>query len=77
MRRNHFHGGLDFRTGGQVNWPIYSLKDGYISHISISSRSYGEMAIIVHPDGHSTLYAHLNCFVDSIEAIVRKHQYEQ
>lgn len=77
MRRNHFHGGLDFRTGGQVNWPIYSLKDGYISHISISSRSYGEMATIVHPDGHTTLYAHLNSFVDSIEAIVRKRQYEQ
>ena len=31
IRSNHFHGGLDFKTGGVIGKPVRALADGYIS----------------------------------------------
>ena len=31
IRSNHFHGGLDFKTGGTIGKPVRALADGYIS----------------------------------------------
>ena len=33
IRANHFHGGLDFKTGGAIGKPVRALADGYISRI--------------------------------------------
>ena len=30
IRANHFHGGLDFKTGGTIGKPVRALADGYI-----------------------------------------------
>ncbi|MCQ2199580.1 MAG: M23 family metallopeptidase [Paludibacteraceae bacterium] len=77
LRRNHFHGGLDFRTGGQVNLPIYAVEDGYVSYVSVESRSYGKRVMITHPDGTVSLYAHLNGFLGEIAKKVRQTQEEK
>ena len=77
LRRNHFHGGLDFRTGGAENKPVYAISDGYVSRITISARSYGKLVYITHPNGYTTLYAHLNGFVPELDSIVKAKQYEK
>ena len=77
LRRNHFHGGLDFRTGGMENQPVYSIDEGYVSHISISPRGYGKMAYIAHPNGYTSLYAHLNGFTPKLDSIVKARQYQK
>lgn len=75
MRRNHFHGGLDFRTDGEENKPIFAVADGYVSHVSINRASYGKCVMIAHPNGYTTLYAHLNGFVPRLDSIVKAKQY--
>ncbi len=77
LRRNHFHGGIDFRTGGVENKPIYSLDEGYVAKVSISGKGYGKLVYINHPNGYTTLYAHLNGFVPGLDSIVRAKQYEK
>jgi hypothetical protein len=77
LRRHHFHGGLDFRTGGVENVPVCAIDEGYISKISISPRGYGKLAYINHPNGYTTLYAHLNGFTSGLDSIVREKQYEK
>ena len=75
LRRNHFHGGLDFRTPNGENTPIYAIDKGYVSRITISARSYGKLVYITHPNGYMTLYAHLNGFVPKLDSIVKSKQY--
>lgn len=75
LRRNHFHGGLDFRTLNGENTPIYAIDKGYVSRITISARSYGKLAYITHANGCMSLYAHLNGFVPKLDSIVKAKQY--
>lgn len=77
MRRNHFHGGLDFRTEGQENKPIYAIDDGFVSYISISRTGYGKVAFITHPNGYTSVYAHLNGFVPKLDSIIKSKQYSE
>jgi hypothetical protein len=77
LRRNHFHGGVDFRTGGVENVPVYSIDNGYVSGISISPRGYGKLAYINHPNGYTSLYAHLNGFTPRLDSIIKARQYEK
>ena len=39
IRANHFHGGLDFKTGGAIGKPVRALADGYISRIRVTHGS--------------------------------------
>lgn len=43
IRPNHFHAGLDLRTDPSKNLPIYSIQDGYISRIKVSTYGYGKI----------------------------------
>ncbi len=76
MRRNHFHGGLDFRTDGEENKPIFSIDEGYVSHVSISRTGYGKLVFINHPNGYTSVYAHLNGFVPKLDSIIKSIQYK-
>ncbi len=62
LRPGHWHMGLDIRTAQKENQPVYAAAEGYIAHIGIRSQSFGHFIIIKHPNGFSTLYAHLNDF---------------
>lgn len=77
LRPNHFHGGWDFRTGGQENMAVFAYADGYVSHVVITPGGYGKMAMIDHPDGTTSLYGHLNGFVGELGEYVRAEQYKQ
>ena len=77
LRSNHWHMGLDIRTQQRVNLPVYAAAEGYIAHIGIRSQSFGRFIIIRHPNGLSTLYAHLNDFFPELEQYVVAQQYKK
>ena len=69
--------GLDIRTEAKENYPVYAAAEGYIAHIGIRPSSFGRFIIIRHPNGLSTLYAHLNDFYPALEEYVTAQQYEK
>jgi Peptidase family M23 len=75
LRPNHWHMGLDIRTEAKENYPIYAAAEGYIAHVGIRPQSFGRFIIINHPNGLSTLYAHLNDFYPQLEEYVTAQQY--
>jgi len=74
LRRNHFHGGLDFRTNSDVNKKIFAVESGWVSRITCEPRSYGKRVEITHADGRVSLYAHCNGFLNAIGKKVREEQ---
>lgn len=77
LRPNHFHMGLDCRTDQRENRRVFAAADGYVSRIKIEPWGFGRAISINHPNGLTTLYAHLNEFDPRIEAYVKSKQYEQ
>ena len=78
LRANHFHAGLDIRSSnGRSGDPIYAAAEGYISRISIKSGGYGQAIFIAHPNGYTTVYAHLDEFAPTIANFVESNQYAQ
>ena len=76
LRSNHFHAGLDFKTGGVVGKPIKCVADGYIYRAKVEAAGYG-MALYVMHDGYMTVYAHLDRFPAALAKRVRKYQYDK
>ena len=77
LRPGHWHMGLDLRTEQRENLPVLASAEGYIAHIGIRPLSFGKFIIINHPNGYSTLYAHLNEFYQDLENYVREKQQEK
>ncbi|MEO6328427.1 MAG: M23 family metallopeptidase [Ginsengibacter sp.] len=77
LRPNHFHMGLDCRTERRENLPVYAAADGYIARIKIEPEGFGRAVYINHPNGLTTLYAHLNNFFPALEKYVKEQQYKQ
>ena len=77
LRPNHFHGGLDIKTGGGVNQPVYAAADGYVSRLKQSSFGYGNVLYITHPNGLVTVYGHLNDFRGPVAQELLRRQYEK
>ncbi len=75
LRPNHFHGGLDIRTGGEIGKPILAVADGFVSRINISSIGYGKALYITHKNGYTSVYAHLSDFPPEIKWFIEKNQY--
>ena len=71
--RSRFHTGIDFKGGEGIN--IFSIEDGYISRIEVSPSGYGKVVYITHPNGYSSVYAHLNRFSPDIEKYIKSEQY--
>ena len=77
LRPNHFHGGIDIKTGSGVNQPVYAAADGYISRLKQSSFGYGNVLYITHPNGLTTVYGHLNEFKGPEAVELLRCQYEK
>jgi murein DD-endopeptidase MepM/ murein hydrolase activator NlpD len=76
LRSNHFHGGLDIRTGWASGLPVYAAKDGYISRVAMAGEGYGNTLFLTHPDGFVTVYAHLERLSEPFHSYVKQKQYE-
>ena len=66
LRGNHFHGGIDIKTQGVEGKAVYAVADGYVSRIKISPWGYGNALYITHPNGHTSVYGHLQKFSNEI-----------
>ncbi len=76
LRSNHFHAGIDLKTKGVEGLNVYSVADGYISRVKVSSFGYGKVIYINHYDGNTSVYAHLKEFSQKIDSIVKIKQNE-
>jgi hypothetical protein len=76
IRANHWHMGLDIRTKQRVNLPVYAAADGYVARVSIEPGGFGQAIYISHPNGFTTLYAHMNGFFPALAQHVKSKQYE-
>ena len=74
IRANHFHGGLDFKTGGTIGKPVRALADGYISRIRVTHGS-GYVLDVAYDNGYSTINRHLSAFVGDVARRVEDLQY--
>lgn len=74
-RPNHFHGGTDIKTDRVEGKPIFSIGDGYISHVTIGIGGFGNAVYVHHPEGYTSVYCHLQRFVPQLTTMVRKWQY--
>ena len=77
LRSSHFHTGIDIRTGGQQGIPVQASADGYISRIRVSGGGYGYSLYLKHPNGKTTVYAHLKSFTKEVEKYVKEAQYKK
>ena len=77
LRSNHFHSGLDIKTQQRSGVPIYAPADGYVSRIKVGHYGYGKALYIKHPNGYSTVYAHLQKFETTIQDFVKQSQYKK
>ncbi len=75
LRPNHFHAGIDIK--GKIGLPLVSIADGYVQRIKIQSGGYGKVLYIQHPNGYTSVYAHLHRFAPELEAYVKSEQYRQ
>ncbi|MFZ4564007.1 MAG: M23 family metallopeptidase [Bacteroidales bacterium] len=76
IRKNHFHSGIDIRTEGVQGKPIYAIADGYVSRVNVSPGGFGNALYISHPNGYTSLYAHLKGYAGAIATWVRARQYK-
>lgn len=77
LRSNHFHSGIDIKTQGVEGKKIYATADGYVSRIKVSTGGYGKALYISHPNGYTTVYAHLQKYNDALEAYIKRNQYAE
>jgi murein DD-endopeptidase MepM/ murein hydrolase activator NlpD len=77
LRGNHFHAGLDIKTQQKEGLKVHAAADGYISRIKVALWGYGKVIYITHPNGYTTVYAHLSKFGNGIEEYVKSIQYKK
>ncbi len=75
LRSNHFHSGLDMKTNGEEGLNVLATASGIVTRIKVSHGGYGKALYIAHPNGYTSVYAHLQRFSPQIEAYVKKRQY--
>lgn len=77
LRADHFHTGLDYRTGGVQGKDVLAVDDGFVYRIAVSPTGFGKALYVRHPSGLSSVYAHLRSFRPDIEEYVLQNQYSQ
>lgn len=77
LRSNHFHSGLDIKTQHRTGLKVLAATNGYVSRIKIEHYGYGKALYLEHPNGYTTVYAHLDKFAPKIESYIKSKQYEK
>ena len=75
LRGNHFHAGIDIKTFQKVGLPVLAAASGYVSRIKVSPYGYGRALYVQHPNGYTTVYAHLQKFNPQLESYLKEEQY--
>lgn len=74
LRANHFHSGIDIK--GAIGQTLYAAADGYVARIRVQKDGYGNCIYLQHPNGYTTVYAHMNNFAPELEAFIKEQQYK-
>lgn len=77
LRTGHFHAGLDIKTYHREGLSVLAVNQGYVSRIKISTSGYGKALYITHPNGLTSVYAHLQKFSPEIESYIKELQYQK
>lgn len=77
IRGTHFHSGIDIRTQERTGLAVIAPMDGYVSRIKIQVYGGGKNLYIVHPNGYTTVYMHLEKYAGKIQDFVLSHQYKE
>lgn len=77
LRNNHFHAGIDIKTGGSEGKNVYAAADGWVSRIKISPWGYGHAVYIEHPNGFTSVYGHLKELNGDMADYLKKQQYQK
>lgn len=76
IRADHFHGGLDFKTGGAIGKPVHALGEGYISRVRVTHGS-GYVLDVAYDNGYTAINRHLSAFVGDAAKRVEALQYAE
>jgi hypothetical protein len=76
LRPDHYHMGLDIRTQKKENLPVLAAADGMVVKVVIEPLGFGQAIYVRHPNGYTTVYAHLNEFFPALSAYVHQQQYK-
>lgn len=77
LRPNHFHAGFDFKTQQKEGLKVYAVAEGYVSRIKISTFGNGKTIYITHPNGYTSVYAHLQKAVGTIQDFISQTHYKE
>ncbi len=75
LRGGHFHAGIDIKTNSKKGLPVSVIEAGFVSRVAVSPGGYGKALYVNHPNGYTSVYAHLDAFTPEIEKWVRDAQY--
>jgi len=75
LRPDHYHNGADM--DGRTGDPVFAAADGFIDQIKVQESGYGNVLYVKHPNGYTTVYAHLDRFSSEIQQYVKDYQYKQ
>lgn len=76
LRYNHFHSGVDFGSNRKIGDPVFAVADGEVVRVQINEKGYGKVLYIKHPNGFTSVYAHLNGYSGPINDFVKANQYK-
>ena len=75
LRSNHLHAGIDIKAhNGKTGQAILAVADGYIARIKVQSGGYGNVLYVNHPNGYTSVYAHLGNFPKAVARYVKAEQ---
>ena len=76
LRASHFHAGLDIKPSefNKSGDSLFVSAPGYISRIKIQTGGYGRVLYVDHPNGYTSVYAHMMEFQDTIEQYIQEMQ---
>ena len=75
LRSNHFHAGIDIKSARGASGDIVrAIADGYVSRIKVEAAGYGNVIYLTHPNGYTSVYAHLDKFMPEIREYVKRQQ---
>lgn len=74
IRSAHLHAGIDFKTNGAVNVPMYAISDGYIAKARVTNGS-GLILEVCYNNKYYTISRHMHRFLPKIQQMVENKQY--
>ncbi len=74
LRPNHFHEGIDIKPREKEGEPIYASADGHVARVRTLPRGFGHVLYLDHPNGFTTIYAHLKSFSPLLQTYLRAAQ---